>query len=49
MVMKQISVQEDSSRPQVINEIDIFRKVKHENIVRFHGVQVYHVREMAPF
>ena len=49
MAVKQISVQEDSGTLQaIVDEIAIFQKVKHENVVRFHGLEVHHVRETAP-
>ena len=45
MAVKQMSVQEkDSGTLQTIrDEIGIFQKVSHENIVQFHGLKVYHV------
>jgi mitogen-activated protein kinase kinase kinase 4 len=44
MAVKQMSVQEkDSGTLQTIcDEIGIFQKVSHENIVQFHGLKVYH-------
>ena len=47
MAVKQMSVQEkDTGTLQTIcDEIGIFQKVSHENIVQFHGLEVHHVRQ----
>ena len=45
MAVKQMSVQEkDSGTLQSIcDEIGIFQKVSHRNIVQFHGLEIHHV------
>ena len=45
MAVKQMSIQEkDTGTLQSIcDEIGIFQKVKHKNIVQFHGLEIHHV------
>ena len=45
MAVKQMSFQEkDTGTLQgICDEIGNFQKVSHENIVQFHGLEVYHV------
>ena len=47
MAVKQMSVQEkDTGTLQTIcDEIGIFQKVSHENIVQFHGLEIHHVSQ----
>ena len=48
MAVKQISFQEDSGTLQtIVDEVAIFQKVKHENIVGFHGLEIHHVRDSS--